>query len=474
MRQVRARPVGRRSVLGRAVSALAAVGLLLTGCSASVVGNASPGSDQPVDVAAAQFPITGAVDGAVDRLVRNSLADINDFWDEAFPKAYGKSFPPLSGGYFSVDSRNIDASAYPATGIGCAHQPVDPEETKDNAFYNPDCDAVAYDRALLSELSNDYGSALPPIVLAHEFGHAIQGRVGFAANGRSIQDETQADCFAGAWTAWVVGGHAKHVAIRAPQLDNVLRGYLTLSDPLGSDPDNSQAHGSFFDRVAAFSDGYDHGVTNCRDAFGADRVFTAATFASQQDYADQGNAPYDQTIDIIGKTLPPFWTGLFPSAFGKSFDQPTITSFDGSAPSCLAGGGSDRDVGYCAKNKTVYYDEKDLTRPAYAKIGDWAVATAISLPYSMAVRSELGRSTDGAAATRSAVCLTGWYTAQVYNQKYAGIALSPGDVDEAVEFLLVYGVQDTVFPNTKASGFELLRAFRDGFIRGGTSCDIGL
>ena len=464
-----------RSLIGRSVSALAVIGMVLTGCSIAVVGNASPGADQPRDVASGQLTITGAVDDTVDRQVRDALVDITAFWQEQFPKAYGKPFAPLQGGYFSVDSRNIDEGAYPATGIGCAQQPVEPEEVKDNAFYNPDCDAIAYDRQLLSELSKNYGRALPPIVLAHEFGHAVQGRVGFASNGRSIQDETQADCFAGAWTAWVVGGHAQHLAIREPQLDDVLRGYLTLSDPLGSDPNNDQAHGSFFDRVAAFSDGYDQGVPTCRDRFGADREFTAARFSSRQDYADQGNSPFDETIDIVGKTLPPFWTGLFPTSFGKDFVQPKITSFNGSPPSCLASGGTDRELGYCAKDKTVYYDEKDLVRPAYQKLGDWAVATAISLPYALAARSEIGRSTDGPTAQRSAVCLSGWYTAQVYAKKFQDIAvLSPGDVDEAVEFLLVYGVKNEVFPNTNASGFELLRAFRDGFLRGGTSCDVGL
>ena len=460
-----------RSRSALAWSALAVGLVLLTGCSASVVGTASVGRGQPVDVAAEQLRITGAVSGPVDTEVRDALVDITDFWQQAFPQAYGKPFQPLQGGVFSVDSRNVDESAYPPTGIGCAQQPLDPEETKDNAFYNPDCDTIAYDRPLLSELSKDYGRALPPIVLAHEFGHAIQGRVGFAANGRSIQDETQADCFAGAWTAWVVAGRAQHVAIRKPELDDVLRGYLTLSDPVGSDPDNSQAHGSFFDRVSAFSDGYDKGVTSCRDDFGPDRVFTAQPFTSAQDLADQGNAPYDQTLDLVDKTLPPFWTGLFPAAFGKNFTQPRIRSFDGSAPSCL----DDRELGYCRDGKTVYYDEKDLVRPAYDKLGDWAVATAISLPYALAARSEIGRSTDDAAAGRSAVCLTGWYTAQVYNKKFADIAvLSPGDIDEAVEFLLVYGVQDEVFPNTNATGFDLLRAFRDGFLQGGTACDVGL
>jgi hypothetical protein len=105
------------------------------------------------------------------------------------------------------------------------------------------------------------------------------------------------------------------------------------------------------------------------------------------------------------------------------------------------------------------------------------VATAISLPYSLAARSDLGLSIDDEAATRSAVCLTGWYAAQFFNGAFADTAevrISPGDIDEAVTFLLTYGLSDRVFPNVDASGFELLRAFRDGFLRGGGPCDVGV
>ena len=105
------------------------------------------------------------------------------------------------------------------------------------------------------------------------------------------------------------------------------------------------------------------------------------------------------------------------------------------------------------------------------------MVTAISLPYSLAARSDLGLSIDDEAATRSAVCLTGWYAAQVFNGAFAdtaGVRISPGDIDEAVTFLLTYGLSDRVFPNVDASGFELLRAFRNGFLRGGDPCDVGL
>ena len=464
-----------RHVLRRAVTAAAVSALLLTGCATTVVGTASPGPGEPKDVPADQFPITGATDNRVDQFARNALADLNTFWTAAYPKYFRGQFEPLQGGYFSVDSKNVDAAAYPRTGIGCPGHPAEPDEVAGNAFYAPECDLIAYDRDLVQELTDNYGRFLAPVVMAHEFGHAIQAR--FGGPELSIQVETQADCFAGAWTRWVADGHGEHVSLRVPELDDVLRGFLLLRDPVGEDPTGQQAHGSYFDRVSAFYDGFDGGVATCRDDFGADRLFTQASF-TDADLQNQGNADYATTLDIVQQTLPPFWQQVFPAAFKKQFREPELQSFDGRPPRCGGKSQGERELAYCKANTTVYYDEQDLIRPAYDDIGDFAVATAISLPYALAARSELGRSTDGAAATKSAVCLTGWYAAQVFNGEFdkppASIRLSPGDIDESVEFLLRYGVSDRVFPNVKESGFELVGAFRDGFLHGGTTCDVGL
>ncbi|MFL6096259.1 MAG: neutral zinc metallopeptidase [Blastococcus sp.] len=463
-----------RQVLRQALP-MALAGVLLAGCGAAhhVAGQASPGAGEPVDVAPDAFPITGASDTGVDQLARNALADLNAFWTQAYPEFFGEDFTPLQNGYFSVDSTAIDESAYPATGIGCEDSPTKPDEVAENAYYDPSCDLIAYDRALLEELSTDYGRFLGPVVMAHEFGHAMQSRFGFAASGRSIQDETQADCFAGAWTGWVRRGKAEHVSLRTPELDDVIRGFLLLRDDVGSDPNDSQAHGSYFDRVSAFYEGFDGGVGSCRDDFGEDRLYTAASFRGAE-LETGGNATVDQIDEWVGTTLPEFWTGVFPSAYGTDFTPPKVKTFDGSAPDCA--GVRNRDLGYCADDKTVYLDETDLARPAYDEIGDFALTTAMSLPYSLAVRDQAGLSVDDGAATRSAVCLTGWYEAQWFHGAFTdstdGAVISPGDIDEAVQFLLEYGVRPEVFPNTSASGFELVGAFRTGFLQGGDACDL--
>jgi predicted metalloprotease len=465
-----------RQVVRRVVPA-AVAGVLLTGCATTVVGTAAPGPGEPTNVSAEEFPITGVSEDPVDLLARNALADLDTFWQQAYPEHFGDQYVPLKRGYFSVDSTNIDEGAYPETGIGCSDLPAMPDEVSGNAYYDPTCDLIAYDRALLQELSHDYGRFLAPVVMAHEFGHAMQGRFGFADSGRSIQDETQADCLAGAWTRWVADGNAQHVSLRVPELDDVLRGFLLLRDDVGSDPEDTQAHGSYFDRVSAFYDGFEDGVASCRDEFGPDRLFTAASFDDDEDFERGGDAPYDVILEIVDITLPGFWDQVF-AAFGRDFTEPAIEAFDTSAPQCGDLGSEDRDLGYCEADSTVYFDETELAAPAYDEIGDWAVATAVSLPYALAGRSDLELSVDDGAATRSAVCLTGAYTAHVYNGTFAaeeqgGITLSPGDVDESVIFLLEYGVDDHVLPSVTTSGFEMVGRFRAGFLQGGSACDLG-
>jgi hypothetical protein len=68
-----------RQVLRRGLPA-AVIGLLLAGCTSTVVGTASPGAGEPTDVSATDFPITGVSDDPIDQFARNALADLNTFW----------------------------------------------------------------------------------------------------------------------------------------------------------------------------------------------------------------------------------------------------------------------------------------------------------------------------------------------------------------------------------------------------------
>jgi predicted metalloprotease len=440
----------------------------LTGCATVVIGQ--PEARQPAPRAGGSTgEVVGADGGDVDQLAADALADLEDYWSDTFPDVFGAPFEPLRGGYFSVDPGDIDPADYPQ-GVGCGS---DPREVENNAFYcqspdAPNADSISYDRAFLAELGEGYGAFLPALVMAHEFGHAVQARVGLPRS--SIATETQADCLAGSWTRWVADGEAPRSQLREPELDDLLRGYFLLRDPVGTSSAAESAHGSYFDRVSAFQDGFDDGAEACRDDFGPDRVFTQGEFQTDDDFATRGNADYGFVVDALEPSLSGVWDQAFREIFRESFTAPAVEPFSGDAPDCARE--RDLDLVFCAEEQLVTYDQTDLTQPAYQDIGDFAVVTAVAIPYAQAVRDQLGLSDVDPEGLRSAVCLTGWYAAKVYNGQ-ADLTISPGDLDESVQFLLEYGQSATVLPAAELSGFELVDLFRSGFAQGLRACDVG-
>ena len=455
----------RRSV---AVTLLAVSVVLLSGCVRIIEG--LPTSLQPPvsPVPEGEVEIVGATDGPIDQLARNALADLETFWSQTFPEVYGEQFPPLTGGYFSVDPDDVDPSVYP-NGVSCGASPL---EVENNAFYcqaagEANSDSISYDRAFLDELASQFGRFIPDLVMAHEFGHAVQGRVGFP--GASINAETQADCFAGAWTAWVAAGEAQHTTIREPELDELLRGYVQLRDPVGTSLEEESAHGSYFDRVSAFQEGFSDGVVACRDNFGQGRVFTQQAFSTDRDLQSGGNARPDELPGIIEVTVVPFFEEVVASA-GGDFEPPSVEGLDGSTPSC-----AEDVLDYCEDEGVVAIDS-DFAAEAY-DIGDFAVISAVAIPFGIDARDQLGLSTDDSDAVRSAVCATGAYGRALFDDRIdqpadIPIAISPGDLDEGVEFLLTYGGDTEVIPDVDLTGFQLVDVFRGGFTRGADACGL--
>jgi predicted metalloprotease len=444
-------------------------GVLLSACATVVVGGPEDGRPPGAPRVAGDVTIVGAADEAVDERARDALADLEDYWDQVFPDVFGQRFRPPEGGYFSVDPNDLDPGLYP-DGVGCGAQPL---EVEGNAFYceapnTANSDSITYDRSFLAELAEGYGQFVPELVMAHEFGHAVQARVGGPRS--SIAVETQADCLAGSWTRWVADGEAARSRIRPAELDELLRGYLLLRDPIGTSTGAQSAHGSYFDRVSAFQEGYDGGAVACRDRFGPDRPFTQTEFTRDDDFRNQGNAPYRQLPDLIETSLPEFWEREFREVFGTTFDRPAIQPFARTAPDCAP---ANRDLVYCPDSDVVGYDETDLARPAY-DLGDFAVMTGVSIPYALAVRDQLGLSIDDQDALRSAICLTGWYAAGVYEGVVRTVQISPGDLDESVQFLLTYGDDPSVLGEADLTGFQLVDLFRGGFVDGVRACDVGV
>jgi len=465
---VRVTPVPRLLIL------VAASVCVLSACTSVVVGAPNPADGIRQDVADSDLEIFGAGDGEVDRLVRNALADLNTFWAEQFPDVYGGEFPPLEGGYYSVDPDDFNPDDYPddINSDVCLEDLVD--NVTGNAYYcvaNNDGDLIAYDRTLLEQLKNDYGPFLPAMVIAHEFAHAIQAREPPDSN-KTIVSETQADCMAGAWTGWVSTDAAEHFNIRAPELDDLIRGLVEFRDPVGSDPEGESAHGSYFDRASAFQEGFDDGSTACRDGFDDDRIFTQIEF---QENDTTGDASYEDTFVIADSSLGIFWTDVLDSA-GVDFSIPDLVGFDGTAPDC-GNQGQERDINYCPADNTVSYDESELTEALHEDIGDYAVIMAVAIPYSLAVLQALDRPINDGTAISAAVCLAGWYSSTFADgdipfEEDNVSSISPGDIDEAVIFLVEQATRREVLPEVDLSGFQLVDFFRRGFVVGPDACGV--
>jgi predicted metalloprotease len=446
--------------------AVAAVAVL-SACTTSVGGVASPAGGLRMDATDADLVIGLAEDGnETDRIARNALADVLDYWEQTFPRVFGGDFGEVEGGFWSIDPDETDGDDLPRS--PCFDDDVD--ELADNALYCSGDDRIVYDRAWLEELTEEYGPFIVAEVMAHEMAHAVQDAAGL--DDPSIVTETQAECFAGGWTRWVVDGGSRHFALRASELDDYLLGYLYFGDPAGSDPDDPSAHGSLFDQLSAFQEGYADGPEACA-AFDEDRLYTLEPFAPEEE-GNGGDLSYREALRFADDLLAGFWEQALARGFdgvpalGGSVELPRIEEGDPDGSACT-GGGPEVDVEYCADSGTVRFDGPGLLEPAHDEVGDFAVVTLLALPYAMAVRARLGLPTDGEEAADSVVCTTGWLAREFLDDEVdaARYALSPGDVDEAAVVLLRYGEGDNVLPGSDANGFELVDSFRQGFLAGG-------
>jgi len=442
-------------------------GALLAGCGTAVVGTGSPADGLRTDVSDAELRVGLAGDGETDRIARNALADVLAYWDGTFPQVFGRQLGPVEGGFWSIDPGTTDDADLPDS--GCFGPDV--TELAENAFYCPQDDAVFYDRAWMAGLAEQYGPFVIAEIVAHELGHAIQAHAGL--DGESIVDETQAECFAGSWTRWVVDGHSRHFTVRAPALDPYLLGYLYFGDPVGTDPGDESAHGSLFDQLSAFQEGYAEGPAACV-AFDSDRVYTEQEF-DRDDHT--GDLPFKQSVALADDTLAAFWLQAFGRGFpatpalGGVFVPPPVRAVGGRGTAC---GDEELDLEFCAEDGSVRYDAGDLIEPAYEEVGDFAVLTLLSLPYGLAVRQQRGLSTDDPAAVTGVVCAAGWTARELAAGAVPAspLEISPGDVDEAAVVLLQYATKRSVLPDAGLSGFELADHFRRGFLDGGAACGL--
>jgi predicted metalloprotease len=419
------------------------------------------------DAGGAGAGVPEAKQPAYEETVELTVDDLQEYWADALPVVYGVEYRRIP------DSRIIaytSSSKIPRCGPGRLRY----RDVAENAFY---CNAgkfIAYDdEGLFPQLDREFGDFTIALTLAHEWGHAVQDQVGL--RGPTIALEQQADCFAGAWVRHVDDGASSRLSLNEGNLDTGLAGFLTFRDPPGSDPSADGAHGSAFDRVGAFQEGYDAGLERCADFEDNPPELTDIPFTDQADFDRGGDLPYRQVIPVTADDLDAYWSGLL------SDYQPVehITPFDPSKarPVCngtrLPRSQAVNGIAYCTETRTIAYDHR-LLPDVYDRSGDFGVAVVIAAEWAVAMQQDRDVAGDPKALELQQSCFTGSWAGDVvrggHDPTGDGLTLSAGDLDEAIQSFLIFRDSDKISAGTGASAFENVDAFRLGFFQGEAAC----
>ena len=444
----------------RLIAVLAVVLTVTTGCIPIVRGPGGRDSGQGAGIGRGDAPTSSEA----DKVVRGALKDVERFWSATFPRlSGGRPFVAVQGGYHPYSQRNLPP---PCGQEQAAYQP--------NAFYCPSGDFIAWDsEQLIPRLQADFGPLLVGVVMAHEYGHAIQARLGLAQQ-PTIVLEQQADCFAGSWVADVKAGRSKAFGqINPDQLDSTVAGILQLRDQPGSSAVSPAAHGNAFDRVRAFQEGIEQGATRCAGYRAGNLPVTEVPFTTREDAATGGNLPYRDAVKLLGQDVQSYWSRTFPRLANRNWQNLRIVAYDpADAPECNGRTRSEEEASgtafYCRTGNFVAFDNRQLGPRLYQRIGDNAIGMLLADLFAQAAQDRRGRPTQGRDAQITIDCLAGSWASDLLNRgRDSDLQLSPGDLDEAVAALLVFG---RAGDSGDASAFDRIAGFRDGVLEGLPAC----
>ncbi|MGK5682499.1 neutral zinc metallopeptidase [Actinoplanes sp. URMC 104] len=427
-------------------SALAAAALVLGGCAVIPLEE-----DQPQ---------RGRQSSGSD-VVTPALRDVERFWTQQFGTiADGQKFTPVSGGYFPYSQSD------PPPACGGQQSSYEP-----NAFYCPADDFIAWDaQQLIPSLQETYGPLLVGFVIAHEYGHAIQARIG-PERQPTVVLEQQADCYAGAWLADVLAGKSTAFTNVTPaQLDNTVAGMLQLRDQPGTPAESEGAHGNAFDRIRAMQDGVDEGVQTCAGYRASNLPVTEVPFSSQREAETGGNLAYEDAVSLLADDAQSYWQRTYPQLAGNQWADLAIQPYrSGSPPQCAQPDpAADGGAFYCNDPEFAAFDSTGLGPELHRKIGDFALGMLLGDLFARAAQTRRGQSTRDEKGQLTVDCLAGSWTNDLLTRKAnSKVLLSPGDLDEAVTALLAFGRGNE---GQGPTAFDRIAAYREGVLKGLRPC----
>ena len=418
-----------------------------------------------------------------DDFLLASFVDIEAWLQAEFEPAFGQAFIPLEGEVFAGYPERADDIP------GCG-EPVTtyPDLQQFVAFYCPIGDFIVYDDGedgLLARLANEFGPATIGIVLAHEYGHAIQSRTGaLEQNLPTVITEQQSDCIAGAWAGRAANDDAAAVEFTDDDIRAGMIAMITVQDPVGIDPTEAGGHGSGFDRVGAFQVGFREGLGRCALLIDEPLPLTPVEFTSNADFANQGNAPFGFEPDQLFGFLVPDLNLLYDNDLQDRFpdfvplDLVAVQSADDIE--CVTPFGLFQlGVELCSATNTVYLNEP-VARARYNEFGDFAPGYLLGVAWAEHALVTGGSALRGEERQLRNDCFVGAWVRTVTpdpdtltlpqpRDAERTASISPNDLTEAIQTAILIG-DPTSTSDVLGSPFEKIDAFRRGTLGGFDAC----
>lgn len=468
----------RRRDLARLL-AIASVAVVLAGCGTTISGRAVSVFDDPFKVGGLQAvdgvsglrsnaenptrKVSHSDGGKDDEIGAQSVSDLEAFWKDTYPGTFHGDFRPVKD-LISWDSDSYDGEFCGESASGLI-----------NAGFCEDDNTIGWDRGvLLPALRQANGDMAITMVLAHEYGHAIQRMAKLNKKGTpTLVAEQQADCLAGVYMRWVAEGNSKRFTLSTGDgLNNLLAAMISFRDPLLSQDDYTDSgdeHGSAFERISAFQFGFTDGPSSC------------AAIDAQEIGQRRGDLPIELQQDQTGE-----WPVTEESvrsiidAMNILFapKNPPKLSFDAASSSKCPDARPSVPVSYCPAANTLIVDLPGLAKMGASNEGqDNVLVTGDNTAYSVLVSRYMlalqhergGLVLDNAEAGLRTACLTGVATTKLSKEVTTPdgntVALTAGDIDEAVSGLLTNGlVASDVNGESVPAGFNRIDAFRIGVL----------
>lgn len=188
--------------------------------------------------------VRGTDHGAIDRLGALAVEDVENYW----------STTVLPGG---AAYRHVEQVTSWDARSGAGETVCDLNPRSVNAGFCGDDRSIGWDRAMMGVMAESMGDLGAVLVISHEIGHAVDAQTR-RVRPETIVGEQRADCYAGAYMAWVASGESPRFQVDSSGLDLMLEALPVVADsPDGGD------HGNAVERLWAFQQGFMRGADSC-------------------------------------------------------------------------------------------------------------------------------------------------------------------------------------------------------------------